>query len=104
MAGKGHIKVSVADLNELATTLARLKNEFDDASNIVGGYSGSLGSGDVANAMHSFATNWSIHRKDLCDAIGGLGTTAEDAAKLYDGVDSHLAAALEKASQNNSGE
>ena len=104
MADKGHIKVSIADLNELATQLARLKEEFEGASDIVGGFSSVLGSKDVEGSMHNFATNWSIHRKDLCGAIEGLGKTADGAAKLYDGVDTHLAAALEKSAQKNSGE
>jgi hypothetical protein len=104
MGDKGHIHVSTKDLSDMGSQLARLKEEFENASDIVDGFRGYMGSGELADKMDSFATNWKIHREDLCKAIEGLGKTAEGAAQLYDGVDAHLAAALEKSAKKNSGE
>lgn len=97
MGSKGHVKVSTSDLEAMATQLKRLQSEFEDAKGVVDGFTGAMGSGEVAGKLDDFATNWNIHRKALCSQIELLGKTAEGAAKTYDGVDDHLAKALEKA-------
>lgn len=103
MGDKGHVKVSTGDLADMGRQLARLKDEFEHSSDIVDGFRGYMGSGEIADKMDDLANNWKLHREDLCKAIEGLGKIAEGAARMYDGIDAHLAAALEKAAAQNSG-
>jgi hypothetical protein len=96
MGDKRHIKVSTKDLEESATQLKRLQDEFEHSSQLMAEFRGFIGSGELADKLDDFASNWKIHREKLCKQIELLGKTAETAAKAYDGIDAHLAATLEK--------
>ncbi len=99
-----HLKV---DTRELATTgraLATLRSDFENGTNIVDSYRGFIGSGDLADALGDFSSDWSKKRDSLCKSLDDLSKCATAAAKAYDGVDGHLADALLKAEKKSGGD
>ncbi|MFL6110697.1 MAG: hypothetical protein ACJ786_05025 [Catenulispora sp.] len=92
-----HIKIDIQLLSDMGTQLGTLRDEFNNSTQIVDGFGGDMGSGDVAGALHDFASDWDTKRKDLIGSLDKLAQGAAGAAKTWDGVDKHLATALEKA-------
>jgi hypothetical protein len=86
-----HLKVDLHLLEDTAEALKQLRAEFADASRIADEHRGVLGSGEVADAVDSFAGNWRRHREKLVTSIESLETMAADSAKTYREVDSELA-------------
>jgi VIT1/CCC1 family predicted Fe2+/Mn2+ transporter len=92
-----HLKVSTTTLADIGRSLGTLKDEFEHSSTIVDSFHGFIGSGELAGALGDFAGDWSKKREELCGLLDELGKVADTAARTYDGIDEHLAAALLKA-------
>ncbi|MBS2533549.1 hypothetical protein KGQ20_12285 [Catenulispora sp. NF23] len=98
-----HIKINTSTLHDIGTQLGRLRDEFKHSTDLTGHYTGSMGSGDVADAMHNFASDWSKKRDQLTQGLDTLATTATQAADHWDGMDKSLADVLTKADKNGGG-
>jgi hypothetical protein len=98
-----HIKINTGTLREMGGQLGRLRDEFNHSTDITGAASGEMGSGDVAGALNNFASDWSKKRDTLTKSLDTLSKTATQSAETWDGLDSHLAQAIEKAFSSNQG-
>jgi hypothetical protein len=99
----GHININTGVLADIASQLRTLHDDFQNSTNLTGHYAGSMGSGDVANALNDFASDWSKKRDELVSGLDTLSKTAQTGAETWDGLDQHLADALTKASQQSGG-
>jgi hypothetical protein len=54
------------------------------------------GSGDIQDAMHTFADNWSYHRSKLESAIDALSSMVKQTKGSFQDADRQLAAQLAK--------
>lgn len=89
-----HIAIDTHELENIAGTLTRLIDEFNNSGNIASHYAGDMGSGRMADTLHEFATNWDVHKKDLLSQLTALQSAADKGAKAWNGVDADLAKAL----------
>lgn len=90
-----HLRVDLALLEDTADALGELRAEFADASQIAEAHRGVLGSGEIADAVDSFADNWRRHREKLIKSIESLQSMAADSAQTYREVDGELARSLQ---------
>jgi uncharacterized protein YukE len=89
-----HIAINTAELERVAGTLKSLIGEFQNAGSTVDHYSGSMGSGRMADTLHEFATNWDVHKKKLLEQLEALQSAAEKGSEAWNGLDKDLAKAL----------
>jgi hypothetical protein len=98
-----HIAINTAELERVAGTLKSLIGEFQNAGSTVDHYSGSMGSGRMADTLHEFATNWDVHKKKLLEQLEALQSAAEKGAEAWNGLDKDLAKALTDAAGKKEG-
>jgi hypothetical protein len=82
--------VTPGQLGEMASTLMGLKDEFDGIDDRVDGYERATGP-DVADALGSFAGNWSDKRKEIAGYIETTAGAAQTAADAYQDAESAIA-------------
>lgn len=92
-----HINIDTKLLADMGTALGRLRDEFNNATRSVDGFGGDMGSGDVADAMHDFASDWSKKQGEMVSQLDTLSKGATGCAQTWDGLDQHLADAMIKA-------
>jgi hypothetical protein len=92
-----HIKINTGMLRDMGSQLGRLRDEFSHSTDITGAAKGEMGSGDVADALNNFASDWSTKRDELTKNLDTLAKTATQSAEHWDGLDGSLAQAVEKA-------
>lgn len=92
-----HVNIDTKMLADMGTQLGRLRDDFNNATGNVDGFSGDMGSGDVANAMHDFASDWSKKKGEMVNQLDTLSKCATGAAQTWDGLDKNLADAMHKA-------
>jgi hypothetical protein len=88
-----------ADLNmigQVAGQITAIGGEFERATSLVDSYADALGSPQLAAALDSFASDWSIHRQRLIADLSKEAQLAQGAVDAYRGTDASLTAALEK--------
>lgn len=76
----------VVDYTVLAASADQLKDVksfIDGLEPRVSGASGCWGNQDVADAMHTFGTNWSYHREKLSDLVGSVADKFEKTATTW---------------------
>jgi hypothetical protein len=88
------LKADIGRIREAAAALQRIHADFDQASTVVDGYRGVIGSGLLANRLDDFADNWKGHRKRLQEDLKQMAEMSKTAADTYNGVDAELAKAL----------
>jgi hypothetical protein len=88
--------VNYQALHEAGTTLSQLKDEFGGAEGNVDGYSGDVAHGDVVEALHDFATNWSDDRDEIVEKMENVSTFAQQASAAYGEYDNGLAREISK--------
>jgi hypothetical protein len=88
--------VNYEALQEVGTTLGRLKDEFGGAEDRVDGYGGQVGHEDVADALHDFATNWSDDRGEIVEKMENVASFAKQASAAYHEYDHGLAGEISK--------
>ena len=98
-----HIKIDTSMLADMATNLKSLHDDFAGSSDLADHYSGSMGSKEVADAMHNFATDWKKKREELTGNLDTLAKAADSASRTWDGVDRDLAKALTDDGSQNGG-
>jgi hypothetical protein len=92
-----HIKIDTGLLRDMGSQLGRLRDEFTHSTDITGAAKGEMGSGDVADALNNFASDWSTKRDELTKGLDTLAKTATQTAEHWDGLDNDLAKAIENA-------
>ncbi|SEO37449.1 hypothetical protein [Actinacidiphila rubida] len=84
------LKVSYDTLEESASHLKAIQRELDDTKHHQADIKDSLGSHDMAHAMHDFASNWDYHRHKLLDKIQAMGEMTEKTLEAFKDVDKKL--------------
>lgn len=98
-----HININTQMLADMGAALGRLRDDFNNATSKVDGFGGDMGSGDVADAMHDFASDWSDKKKNIVSQLDTLSKGATGSAQTWDGLDQHLADAMIKAMSDSGG-
>ncbi len=89
------LKVSYDKLEESNKNLKAINQELDTTGDHQGDIKGSLGSGDIADAMDDFANNWDYHRHKLQDKVKAMGEMTEETMQKFREVDSKLGQAFD---------
>jgi hypothetical protein len=89
------LKVSYDRLEESTRNLKAIQRELENTGEHQDDVKDSLGSGDLAHAMHDFAHNWTYHRHKLLDKIQAMGEMAEKTMEAFKDVDRKLAQGVE---------
>jgi len=89
------LKVSFERLEESTRNLKSIQRELENTGDQQDDVKDSLGSGDMAHAMHDFAHNWTYHRHKLLDKIQAMGEMAETTMATFKDVDKKLAQGIE---------
>jgi hypothetical protein len=90
------LKVDYQLLDATERTLASLTSEFQHIEAQTSGCGGAMGSGDIAGAMSSFASNWSYHREKLVGSMQALGKMVSDTRQAFQKTDTGLTNDLTK--------
>ena len=96
-----HIRIDTGRLAAMGTQLARLHDGLSNSTDISSHYEGALGSGELADALHDFAGDWSKKKATLLGQLQELSQAATGAAKTWSGADGELAKALLKADSSS---
>jgi hypothetical protein len=91
-----HLRADLTRIGQVARQVDRIASEFGQATTLAQGYEPALGNAELAGALNSFATDWSIHRARLLADLEQESRLADTAVKSYHGTDDELAAALRK--------
>ena len=86
--------VDITHIRDCAAKLTRVKGQFDSASDTIDSYRNAIGTSILSDKLHSFATNWKIHRGKLCGDLDTFAKWAAQAADAYDGAEDTLVQAL----------
>ena len=89
------LKADIESIRHAGSTVHQISRQFAGASHLVDAYRNDLGSADLSDALHDFATNWKVHRERLCESLDAFGRWALDAADAYQRSDRELATVLE---------
>lgn len=85
------LKVDYQLLDSTERTLSSLTSEFQNIKAQESGYTGALGSGDIAGAMDSFAGNWDYHREKMVGSMQALGKMVSQTIQAFQKTDTGLA-------------
>ena len=86
----GQYEHDVGQLEDLASRLSGLRDEFNGLGDRLRGYEVVVGHGDVSGALSRFASNWSDKRKDLGEKLDQLSGYVTTAAESYAGMENEL--------------
>jgi hypothetical protein len=92
----GRLKADLTRIAQVSRQIEQLAHEFGQATTLAEGYEPALGDAGLAGTLHSFATDWAIHRARLLSDLKQESTLASTAVNAYHGTDDELAAALRK--------
>jgi hypothetical protein len=98
------LRVSYDRLEESTRNLKSIQRELEDTGDHQADLAGSLGSGDMAHAMHDFADSWDYHRHKLLDKIQAMGEMAETTMDAFKDVDQKLKDGLTNAGKSGAKE
>ncbi|MEC3995979.1 hypothetical protein VSR01_21630 [Actinacidiphila sp. DG2A-62] len=98
------LRVSYETLEESSRHLKAIQRELDDTKHHQADIKDSLGSGDMAHAMHDFASNWDYHRHKLLDKIQAMGEMTEKTLEAFKDVDKKLKDGLDRPAKARHGE
>lgn len=91
------------DLSDLAGHLRWLQKRFDSQAELVSGYEDALGSDEVADALHSFANNWSDKRRELSKMLQQAAGYVMHAAEAYENTEEDLTQGIRDSSGSTGG-
>ena len=89
------IEVDIPALADMARQLTGLQQEFSGIENVVRGFEEAVGSEEISDKLHSFATNWSDEKEELGEKIQEVAGYADAAAQAYGGLESDIAGHME---------
>jgi hypothetical protein len=94
-----NLKVDLGGLEDFASQLKSIKDRMNGTRSMFDSYRGELGSGEVADALDSFESNWEDGRKQIDGHLEGLSKMAEQAVREIRKSDQELANELEKSTK-----
>jgi hypothetical protein len=97
------LKADLKHIGIVSKQIKQLAGEFQNATELADGYAAALGSAQLASALNSFASNWSIHRQQLIDDLSKEADLADTAVAAYHGTDEQLARVLTRQEASNTG-
>lgn len=74
-------------LEETGRSLGMVSAEFASADDQAEACAEAVGNDLLAEAVRSFADNWNHSRAEIRSAIGGLGETAMEAARVFEEIE-----------------
>lgn len=86
--------VDYTTLEACGSTAKQIKGGFEDLPSRVGDTSGVWGHHRIADAMHTFGSNWGYHREVLAEEIGEVGDKAEKCLQAFEDGEKKLAEAV----------
>lgn len=90
------LRADLRRIGQVSGQVRAMTAEFESETEMVAGYSGYLGSAQLAGALDSFASGWSKHRAQLISDLQDTASKAELAVTEYRGTDEKLADVLRK--------
>ena len=87
--------VKFQELGEIQAALKKIMGEFENASKRVDANSDIWSNSHVADAMHSFTTNWKDHREKLLNKMDDAYKHSEKCLQSWLTVDASLAHSLQ---------
>lgn len=96
------LTVDLGALQAAATELGLLIHEFDTAEDVASDARDVLGSPRVADAVHEFSSNWSVHRKDLLESMEAVQKMISSSHDTFVQADTDLAEQIRAACQQES--
>jgi uncharacterized protein YukE len=84
------LKVDYETLRSSAGTAQQIKSAFDDLASRVGDTRDCWGHSGIADAMHTFGTNWRYHRTILSEEIQATGEKLEKCLQVFEEADRTL--------------
>ena len=94
VTGMADLKVSYDWLDQTTSNLTAIRNELEHTGDHQKDIKGSLGSGDIAQAMDDFANNWDNHRRKILDKVQALGDMSEKTMQAFTDLENKLAKGL----------
>lgn len=88
-------------LESSANALKSVRDEFDHCDKNRETLEGSLGSGDIADAMKEFTGNWDRHRKQLSEQMGKAESAMRSAAATFTKQDGLIASGMDRSKTTN---
>lgn len=89
-----HLKADIGQIRSSADAVAAIKSALEGSESLVDQYADAIGQSSLSGALHTFATNWKIHREKMCGDLNTFSTWAHKAADEYEKTDGDLAKAL----------
>lgn len=94
-----NLKVDLDGLESFASQLKSIKERMNGTRSMFDSYREELGSGEVADALDSFESNWKDGRAQIDGHLEGLAKMAEQAVREIRKADQELATELEKSTK-----
>lgn len=94
-----NLKVDLEGLEAFASQLTSIKERMNGTRSLFESYRGDLGSGEVAEALDGFESNWKDGRKQIDGHLESLAKMAETAVREIRKADQDLATELEKSTK-----
>ncbi|RBY97113.1 hypothetical protein DQ237_05915 [Blastococcus sp. TF02-8] len=97
------LKVDFDTLRSSAQTARTIKSAFDDLSSRVGDTKDCWGHSGIADAMHTFGTNWGYHRQILSEEIQATGDKLDKCLEVFQEADQKLADSIQSSGSGQQG-
>lgn len=94
------IQLDMADLEALASDLAAVIDEFEEAKSNASEAAEATGHSDLADKVNGFANKWSITRGKMIEDIKALQQTIQMITENFQTADEDMARALEESAQD----
>ena len=88
------IQVTPAELAQLASAVARVRDQLQGTADLLHDYAPAMGSAVVTGALAQFVSGWRDGRKQICAEVDALSQMLAQAAAAYAQTDGDLAAAI----------
>lgn len=85
------LRVDYERLRSSADTARQIKSAFDGLTSRVGDTRDCWGHSRIADAMHTFGTNWDYHRTILSEEIQATGEKMDACLQVFQEADQQLA-------------
>ncbi|MDI6105613.1 hypothetical protein QLQ12_44240 [Actinoplanes sp. NEAU-A12] len=100
MASSDQLKVDLSGLEELATTLERIREGMNTTDRWMLQFAGELGGDDVDDALDDFESHWSDGRSRVDKNCERLAKSAKQAVEHFRKVDEELTKELREQVKN----
>ncbi|MDP5183494.1 hypothetical protein QOZ88_12685 [Blastococcus sp. BMG 814] len=88
------LEVETAVLRDAGRALLVVHGEFDGARDTADVGADVIAHGGLRERLGEFGSNWDRRRTEMAGLIAGLGQAAQDAAEVYERIETELIAAM----------